>query len=116
MDRKLKRKDSGDGIVYSTDPDWNPAAEAEDQSLTIPAHKQLLRVRLDNRVRSGKKATLVEHFQGSDNDLAELARQLKMKCAVGGAVKDGVIVMQGDCRARVTSALHALGYLRTRQV
>ena len=58
--------------------------------------------------------TLVEGFQGSDADLEALGRALKQACGVGGAVKDGVILVQGDCRKKVTELLHTRGF-RTKQ-
>lgn len=58
----------------------------------------------------GKVVTLVRGFVGSDADLHELARLLKTRCGVGGAAKDGEIIIQGDHRDRVVEILAKGGY------
>ena len=58
----------------------------------------------------GKTVTLVKGFVGSDADLGELARLLKTRCGVGGAAKDGEIIIQGDHRDRVVEILAKAGY------
>ncbi|WP_420461117.1 translation initiation factor [Neolewinella sp.] len=69
-----------------------------------------LRVTVDRKYRRGKSATLVTGFTGSEAALQELGKTLKVQCGVGGSVKDGVIIVQGDQRERVDSLLVELGY------
>ena len=45
-----------------------------------------------------------------DAGLRELAGALKKRCGVGGAVKDGVIELQGDHRPVVMLVLRERGY------
>ena len=54
--------------------------------------------------------TLVRGFVGREEDLAELARLLKTRCGVGGAAKQGEIIIQGDHRDRVVEILTKAGY------
>ena len=77
---------------------------------------QPLRVSLDKRNRGGKMVTLVTGFHGTADDLATLGKLLRVKCGVGGSVKDGEIIVQGDFRARVVEILRAEGYAKSRQI
>lgn len=98
------------GMVYSTDPDFSYTTAAEEEPETLAPAQQDLRVWLDRKQRGGKVATLVRGFVGRDADLQELARMLKTKCGVGGAAKEGEIIIQGDCRDRVVELLIRSGY------
>lgn len=98
------------GMVYSTDPSFKNDERVEDLADTpIPA-KQKLRVALDKRNRGGKKVTIVADFVGTDDALTSLGKILKTKCGVGGSVKDGEIIIQGDFRDKVVDLLCGLGY------
>src|ERR1700750_2676630 len=60
--------------------------------------------------RRGKGVTTVYDVPLDDAGLRELAGRLKKRCGVGGAVKDGVIELQGDHRDLVVEILRAEGY------
>jgi translation initiation factor 1 len=77
---------------------------------TIPAEKQRLIVSIDRRNRGGKQVTLVKGFVGSEEDLLALGKTLKSKCGVGGSVKEGEIIIQGDFRDRIVTLLRSMGY------
>lgn len=98
------------GVVFSTNPDFVYEEEAEDEPATIAPEKQNLIVSIDRKGRGGKQVTLVTGFVGTSDDLSDLGRTLKVKCGVGGNVKDGEIVIQGDFRDRVVSLLKDMGY------
>ena len=98
------------GVVFSTNPDFRYEAEAEVQQETLEPSKQNLIVSIDRKGRAGKQVTLVTGFIGSDDDLADLGRALKVKCGVGGSAKDGEIAIQGDFRDRVVTLLKDMGY------
>ena len=101
-------------IVYSTNPDYHYQIEDEESEATLPKEKQLLRVSLDKRNRKGKAVTLVTGFRGSDEDLQELGKLLKMRCGVGGSAKEGEIIVQGDHRTKVLDILQNEGYAKAR--
>lgn len=98
------------GVVFSTNPDFAYTEQQEEVQQTLEPSRQKLVVSIDRRCRAGKQVTLVSGFVGSDEDLAELGRTLKVKCGVGGSAKNGEITIQGDFRDRVTSLLNEMGY------
>ena len=109
----MKHKSDKNGTVYSTNPDF-AFDYGEEEAVTIEPSKQNLRVMLDKKQRAGKKVTLITGFQGSDFDLAVLGKELKSACGVGGSVKDGEILLQGDFREKVLALLQEKGYKKTK--
>ena len=97
-------------IVYSTNPDFVFQQETTPEPETPSPDKQRLIVTIDRSGRAGKQVTLVKGFKGRDEDLAALGKTLKVKCGVGGTVKDGIITIQGDFRDKVTGMLKDMGY------
>ena len=69
-----------------------------------------VKVRRETAGRRGKGVTTVSDVPVDDAGLRELAGRLKKRCGVGGAVKNGVIELQGDHRDAVVEALRADGY------
>lgn len=98
------------GVVYSTNPDFKFDSENTSEAQTLPPQKQNLRVQLDKKKRAGKSVTLVTGFVGTEADLNTLGKMLKTKCGVGGTVKDGEILIQGDFVARIIDMLTKEGY------
>ena len=111
MDYKRSKKFSNaGGIVFSTNPDYENQLHAEEQEDTLPPEKQDLRVHLDRKQRGGKAVTLITGFIGNNEDLQVLGKKLKQKCGVGGSVKEGEIIIQGDFREKVMLLLQSEGY------
>lgn len=98
------------GVVYSTNPDFKYEQESITEDETLAPEKQKLTVSIDRRCRAGKQVTLVSGFVGSESDLKDLGKTLKVKCGVGGTAKDGEITIQGDLRDKVTALLCSMGY------
>ena len=98
------------GVVLSPKQDFAYTEQQEEVQQTLEPSRQKLVVSIDRRCRAGKQVTLVSGFVGSDEDLAELGRTLKVKCGVGGSAKNGEITIQGDFRDRVTALLNEMGY------
>lgn len=92
-------------VVYSTNPNFNYETDDDEEQVTLAPAQQNLRVQLDRKNRGGKVVTLITGFVGTDNDLKDLGKFLKTKCGVGGAAKDGEIIVQGDFKQKYWSSL-----------
>lgn len=97
------------GVVFSTNPNFEYDTNGSDEIDTLESGKQNLKIWLD-RLKGGRVATVVRGFVGSADDLAELGKELKKSCGVGGTAKDGEIIIQGDHRDRVLDLLTKAGY------
>lgn len=98
------------GVVYSTNDEFNYSYEEVPEMETLPADKQKLKVILDSKGRAGKTVSVVTGFVGTTADLEDLGKKLKNKLGVGGSVKDGEVLIQGDFKARIVSLLTEMGY------
>lgn len=90
------------GLVYSTDsgrhcPDCGqPVAACICKQSQIPEGDGIARVRRETKGRGGKTVTTVSGVPLAEPELKELASALKKRCGTGGALKDGVIEIQGE--------------------
>ena len=98
------------GVVFSTQENFDYDADEHQQKETLPNKEQHLKVLLDKKQRKGKQVSLITGFQGSDDNMKNLAKLLKTKCGTGGSVKDGEIVIQGDFRNKIVEILFTEGY------
>ncbi len=105
-----KKKGRDKYVVYSTNPDYDYSQHDASSEESIEASEQTLYVSLDRKQRKGKAVTLVENFIGPEGELKELGKKLKSQCGVGGSVKDGEILIQGDHRDKVVSILEKDGF------
>lgn len=99
------------GFVYSTnkEEDFSSYIQKEDEEKYEPK-QQLLEAHFSNKGRGGKTVTIVKGFKGSEVELEKLAKLLKNKCGVGGSIKDGEIIIQGNIRDKVIQILQNEGF------
>ena len=102
------------GVVFSTNPDFHYETAPEAGADTLPAAQQKLRLFLD-RLKGNKEVTRIAGFIGQEADLEQLGKMLKSKCGVGGSVKEGVVLIQGDQRDKVLQLLIANGFTQTKK-
>ncbi|HLS37559.1 MAG TPA: translation initiation factor [Sphingobacterium bovisgrunnientis] len=105
-----QKKQRFEGVVYSTDSNFDYESEEEEIIETLPPRQQKLKVLLDKKARKGKVVTIIDGFVGQDEDLQNLAKTLKQKCGVGGSAKDGEILIQGDFKQKIFELLKSLDY------
>jgi len=70
----------------------------------------IVRVGRETKGRKGSGVTLVSGISGNEESLKKLTTELKKKCGAGGALKDGIIEIQGDHRDKLVAELEKLGY------
>ena len=108
MGKKNNKKDIS-GVVYSTNHNYDYSYDDEQEEETLPPNEQDLRIVLD-RKKAGKVVTTIIDFIGSKEDLKTLGKELKTYCGVGGTVKNGEILIQGDFRDKILALLLKKGY------
>jgi len=70
-----------------------------------------VRVQRESKGRRGKTVTVITGLDLAQDELADLAGELKKKCGVGGSAKDGVITIQGDKVEIVRGELAGRGFV-----
>jgi translation initiation factor 1 len=96
-------------VVYSTNPNFSYESEDANGQETLAPNQQQLKIYLD-RIGGGKFVSRISDFVGTNDDLETLGKLLKQKCGVGGSVKDGTILLQGDHREKLIALLIKEGY------
>ena len=60
--------------------------------------------------RSGKIVTLVKGIDVDKDTLEYISKKLKRKLSVGGSIKDGEIIIQGNNRVKIEEILLKMGH------
>lgn len=102
MSKKMSSLAALGGLVYSTDagrhcPDCSqPLAACTCGQPVAVAGDGIARVRRESKGRGGKTVTTISGVPLAGDELKALASALKKRCGTGGALKDGVIEIQGE--------------------
>ena len=94
--------------VYSTNPNFE-YDEDNHEVITLEPSDQLLEVCIDKH-RAGKTAIIIKGYVGNLSEIKDLSKKLKTKCGVGGSVKNGEIIIQGNVRDKIMDILKQDGY------
>ncbi len=113
-----QRKPGSGGLVYSTEGGRmcaacrRPLADCACGSQPAPATQGdgIVRVSRETQGRGGKTVTVVRGLALDAGVLAALGKQLRRACGAGGAVKEGLLEVQGDHAERVIELLQAQGW------
>ena len=98
-------------LVYSSDSGRLPdATRKATTAQPAPAGDGAVRLRRETKGRGGKTVTTIHGLPLAGADMRELAGELKRACGTGGAVKNGVVEIQGDHRDRLVTELEQRGY------
>jgi len=95
-------------LIYSTDQGISLKNETEMMPIIDPS-KQQVRLHLD-RKGGGKVVSVVRGLQETIDVLMVIAKELKRGCGVGGSVKNGEILIQGNKREKIQKLLIKKGY------
>ena len=94
--------------VYSTNPNFE-YDEDNHEVIKVEPSDQLLEVWIDKH-RAGKTAIIIKGYVGNLSEIKALSKKLKTKCGVGGSVKNGEIIIQGNVRDKIMDILKQDGY------
>ncbi|MFC1827485.1 translation initiation factor Sui1 [Thermodesulfobacteriota bacterium] len=111
------KKPTTKGLVYSTDTGrtcptcGHPAKQCCcNKEKTQQQGDGVIRVSRQTKGRKGSGVCLLTGVDLGEAELKKLAKQLKKKCGAGGAVKNGIIEIQGDQREILVDTLIKLGF------
>lgn len=94
-------------------PEGEEYVDAKDEmppSAHVAEKKEVIHVVVEKKGRKGKTATIAEGFKCNDDELQSIASELKRKLGVGGSARGGEILIQGECRERLSELLRSSGY------
>ena len=107
MEKKLNSLEDLARIQFeSLEPDPEPIAIKGSTFI-----KQNLEAHFSNKGRAGKTVTIIKGFNGEAVASKNLAKILKNSIGVGGTVKNGEIIIQGNYRDSLIVLLKKMGHL-----
>ncbi len=97
----------------------NMFPDHEEQDFEMPqeafVQKEPLVCKFEKKGRHGKPVTLIEGFEGPDEELKTISKKIKSTLGIGGSTKEGTLIIQGDNREKIMTILQEMGY-KTKRV
>ncbi len=86
------------------------APELPIEESDIHDFQDIIRIHLEKKGRGGKSVSIITGLSCNDATLSDIGKDIRKKCGVGGSVKNGEIIIQGNHREKIKSILQDLGY------
>lgn len=87
-------------------PELESDVEAEQSFLKLP-----VKVHYERKGRGGREALIIRGLESlEDGTLDNYCKKIKSSLGVGGAAKEGEIIIQGNQRDKVVTILNELGF------
>ena len=100
---------SWDDFIKMGNPDNAPELPEEKEDIDFSSF--VIRVHLEKKGRGGKAVSLIRGLEDlAKEELETLGKELKSQCGVGGSVKNGEIIIQGEHRDKIIKILKEKGY------
>jgi translation initiation factor 1 len=96
--------------LIATEPDLQTPHTEKSPEEKKPFRKQTFFIQFEKKGRGGKQVTIISGFEGTENELKELASELKKVCGVGGSARGNEILIQGDFREKIDILLKNMGH------
>lgn len=91
----------------------------DEQDFEMPEEKfkqkEPLVCKFEKKGRNGKPVTVIEDWEGTEEELKKISKKIKTTLGIGGSEKDGTIIIQGDNRDKIMDILKEMGY-KTKRV
>jgi len=100
---KMKKKQKDSGPILGLPEDILEFDKISMETIEV-------KVYTDKR-KYGKTVTIIEGIDEKAIDANALLKELKTKCACGGTMKEGKIILQGDHKPKVKKILESKGFI-----
>ncbi len=114
MKKKVLNSLEGLSLAYSTNKDYKPEDTTSDNA-ELSKSAQKVRVQLYSKLKAGKSVSRIYGLEENQLAMEDLCKFIKQKCGLGGSVKDGEILIQGDQVEKIIKILVEKGYKNTKR-
>ena len=101
---------------YKPDPSEELKDDPSNDDFSAKEKSQMkIYISRDKKNRGGKQVTLVEGYEGNDDQMLSLLSKLKSLCSAGGSYKEGELIVQGDHVKKVILYFQKNGFKNVKQ-